>query len=139
MTRSAPHSLQLPPHVVSLPSSADFLTTISRIESALAARSIVMFAKLDQARAAADVHAELRPTVLLLFGSPAVGTPIMAANPHTAVELPLKAVVWEDDAGRVFVDYYDAAKALTNGYGLDAALLEKLEKIAGMLTSAIAG
>jgi uncharacterized protein (DUF302 family) len=138
MTRSASESFALPPHVISLPSRADFSTTVARLEAAFASRHITLFAKVDQAQAAAGSGALLRPTVLLLFGNPTAGTPIMAANPHAAVELPLKAVVWEDSEARVYVDYLDVTQVLADGYGLDPASFEKLEKIPDMLRGAIA-
>lgn len=137
MASSPSESFALPPHVISLPSNADLPTTVARVEAAFTNRNITLFAKVDQAQAASGSGTLLRPTVLLLFGNPAAGTPIMAANPHAAVELPLKAVVWEDSDGRVYLDYLDVTKVLINGYGLDPASFEKLEKIPALLRSAI--
>jgi uncharacterized protein (DUF302 family) len=120
-----------------MPSSGDFLTTVACIEAAFSERDITLFAKIDQADAASGAGAALRPTVLLLFGAPAVGTPIMEANPHAAVELPLKAVVWEDSAAQVHVDYLDVTKLLVDGYGTDPESVGKLAKIPALLSGAL--
>ncbi|MGF6768017.1 uncharacterized protein (DUF302 family) [Paraburkholderia sp. GAS199] len=137
MSTSASESFALPPHVVSLTSRVDFATTLARLEAAFQSRHITLFAKVDQAKAASDSGTTLRPTVLLLFGNPAAGTPIMAANPHAAVELPLKVVVWQDNAGLVHVDYSDVTQLLTRDYGIDRALFEKLAQIPAMLRSVV--
>ncbi|CAH2808538.1 MAG: hypothetical protein CPDRYMAC_6733 [uncultured Paraburkholderia sp.] len=137
MSGSASGSFVMPAHVVSMPSAFDFTTTVARIEAALAERNIALFAKIDQARAAADSGTALRLTVLLVFGNPAAGTPIMAANPHAAVELPLKAVIWEDDANGVHVDYADVTQVLAPDYGLDPVPFAALGKVAGMLRSVV--
>jgi uncharacterized protein (DUF302 family) len=69
---------------------------------------VTLFADIDQSAAGAS----LRPPRLFLFGNPKAGTPVMEANPHAALELPLRAVVWEDRRSRVWVDYQDVTTAL---------------------------
>ncbi len=82
--------------------------TVARLTSMLAARGIRVFAVIDQRAAAADVGLELRETVLVIFGNPAAGTPVMAAAPLAALDLPLKVVIW-DDEGQTRVSYYSPA------------------------------
>jgi uncharacterized protein (DUF302 family) len=132
-------SFKSPAYVLSLASSVDFLTTIARLEAAFASRHITLFAKVDQAQAAVEAGTSLRPTVLLLFGNPLAGTPVMQSNPHAAIELPLKAVVWQDETGNVQVDYLDVTQLLADGYGVDHAVFDKLKAIPDMLRNAIAG
>lgn len=112
-----------PGYVLKLRSRYDFDLTINRITQALTARGITIFADIDQAKAAARAGTTLRPTPLILFGNPKVGTPIMAANPHAALELPLKALVWQDEQGCVNVDYLDPSALLTQEYGTEKSLM----------------
>jgi uncharacterized protein (DUF302 family) len=82
--------------------------TVARLTDMLAARGMTVFAVIDQAAAARAVGLELRETTLVIFGSPAGGTPVMAAVPLAALDLPLKVLIW-DDAGQAKVSYYAPA------------------------------
>ena len=82
--------------------------TVARLTDMLAARGMTVFAVIDQAAAARAVGLELRETTLVIFGSPAGGTPVMAAAPLAAIDLPLKVLMW-DDAGQAKVSYYAPA------------------------------
>ena len=79
--------------------------TVARLTGMLAAKEITVFAVIDQTAAARAVGLELRATTLVIFGNPAGGTPVMAAAPLAAIDLPLKVLVW-DDAGQAKVSYY---------------------------------
>jgi uncharacterized protein (DUF302 family) len=81
--------------------------TLRRLEAALAARGMSVFARVDHAAGAKAAGLELRPTNLVIFGSPTAGTPLMAAAQTIGIDLPLKMLVWEDGEGRVFVAYND--------------------------------
>jgi len=82
--------------------------TVARLTGMLAAKEITVFAVIDQTAAARAVGLELRATTLVIFGNPAGGTPVMAAVPLAALDLPLKVLVW-DDAGQAKVSYYTPA------------------------------
>ena len=82
--------------------------TVARLTGMLAAKEITVFAVIDQTAAARAVGLELRATTLVIFGNPAGGTPVMAAVPLAAIDLPLKVLVW-DDAGQAKVSYYTPA------------------------------
>jgi uncharacterized protein (DUF302 family) len=82
--------------------------TVARLTDMLAAKEITVFAVIDQTAAARAVGLELRATTLVIFGNPAGGTPVMAAVPLAAIDLPLKVLVW-DDAGQAKVSYYAPA------------------------------
>src|ERR1700735_4405947 len=73
--------------------------TVDRLTTLMAQRGITVFATIDQRAAARTVGMELRETVLILFGNPAAGTPVMDTNPLAALDLPLKVLVW-DEHGR---------------------------------------
>jgi uncharacterized protein (DUF302 family) len=82
--------------------------TVTRITDLILARGMTVFATIDQRAAARTVDLDLRETVLILFGNPAAGTPVMDAAPLSALDLPLKLVVW-DDGGRTSVSYLKPA------------------------------
>ena len=95
--------------------------TVSRLTGLLAAKSVKVFAVIDQTAEASQVGMELRETTLVVFGNPAAGTPVMAASPLAALDLPLKVLVWDDD-GRTKVSYYSpAALAVRHHLGTDLA------------------
>ena len=83
--------------------------TLQRLEALLQERSITIFANIDHSGEAAKVGMSMRPTKLLIFGSPKGGTPLMLAAPSIAIDLPLKALIWEDADGKVWLTYNDPA------------------------------
>jgi uncharacterized protein (DUF302 family) len=101
--------------------------TAGRLTGLLSAKGMRVFAVIDQRAAAADAGLELRETVLVIFGSPAAGTPVMAAVPLAALDLPLKVLIW-DDGGETKVSYY-APGALAERYGLGPELAANLAGI----------
>jgi len=132
MTARADTPDTMPASLVTLSSKYDFATTVTRLRDTLAARGLTLFADIDQSEAAAGVGMPLRPTRLFLFGNPKSGTPVMAAYPHAALELPLKAVVWEDADRHVHIDYQDVTKTLV-AYHVDAPLLAPLQQVPALL------
>jgi uncharacterized protein (DUF302 family) len=101
--------------------------TVARLTDLVAAKGMKLFGTIDQSAAAHDAGLSLRPTVLVMFGSPAAGTPVMEASPLAALDLPLKVLIW-DDAGQTNVTYF-APGALAARYGLDADLAARLAGI----------
>ena len=81
--------------------------TLDRFEVAIARYGMTMFARIDHGAAAAKAGLELRPTVVLIFGNARAGTPLMQMAPTIAIDLPLKAVVWQDEAGATWLGYND--------------------------------
>lgn len=130
-------SLPFPPSVVPLASAYDFDATLARLKAGLAAAGAVVFADIDQREAAAQAGLALRRTRLILFGNPRAGTPVMAANPHAALELPLRLVVWEDDAGRTQLDYLDVTQTLGPLYGIADEQCAPLLKVPALLRSLV--
>ena len=95
--------------------------TVSKLTGMINAKGMKLFAAIDQSAEARQVGLSLRETVLVLFGSPAAGTPVMAAAPLAALDLPLKVLVW-DDEGQTKVSYYaPAALAARHHLGPDLA------------------
>lgn len=91
--------------IVHLSSPYTVAKTIERLEAVLAARGIPVLARIDHSGGAAQVGLTMPPTELILFGNAKAGTPLMLAAPTVAIDLPLKALIREDDAGRVWVSY----------------------------------
>jgi uncharacterized protein (DUF302 family) len=87
--------------IIQFSSPWTFTETVERIEALFKAKKIKLFVRIDQAAEATAVGLGLRPTTLLIFGDPAKGTPLMEAYPSLAIDLPLKALVWETAPGEV--------------------------------------
>jgi uncharacterized protein (DUF302 family) len=110
--------------------------TVSRLTETLSARGVKVFAVIDQSLQARAANLELRETVLVIFGNPAAGTPVMQAVPLAALDLPLKLLIWAD-GDQTKVSYY-SAETLAARYGLSEELAAKLaavDAIAGALVT----
>lgn len=127
-----------PARTQTLTSQFDFATTVARLNEALNSHGITLFADIDQRAAAILAGTTLRQTRLFLFGNPKGGTPAMDANPHAAVELPLRAVVWEDDHGMTHIVYQDTGSVLAAEYGLAQSMVAALAGLRPLL-EAVAG
>ncbi len=79
--------------------------TLDRLEAAIQAKNLIVFALIDHSGEAARIGLAMNDTKLLLFGAPKGGTPLMIASPLLALDLPLKALVWQDDDGKVWASY----------------------------------
>jgi uncharacterized protein (DUF302 family) len=108
--------------------------TVERLTGLIAAKGMKLFAVIDQRAEADQAGLKLRETVLVMFGSPVAGTPVMDAAPLAALDLPLKVLVW-DDGGQAKVTY-TAPEALAARYGLSSDLAARLAGI-GPLTDAL--
>ncbi len=112
-----------------------FAETVQRLERTIEARGLVMFAKIDHAEAAQKAGLTLRPTQLLIFGNPKSGTPLMQAIPTVAVDLPLKALVWQGDDGKVRIAVN--AADLYKRHGLSDEQAKPLAGVAGLVEAAL--
>jgi uncharacterized protein (DUF302 family)/uncharacterized membrane protein YidH (DUF202 family) len=93
--------------LVSVPSRHNAAQTLERLEAVLKQKGIHLFARIDHAAGAREAGLALRPTTVLLFGNPQAGTPLMQSQQTIGIDLPLKALVWEDEAGRAWLTYND--------------------------------
>jgi uncharacterized protein (DUF302 family) len=110
--------------------------TVARLERAITGAGMRIFARIDQAEEAHAVGLAMHPTVLLLFGSPRAGTPLMAARPTVAIDLPLKALVWEDDAGATWLTY-NTPRLLEERHALPPSLASTLAPAGALLERAL--
>jgi uncharacterized protein (DUF302 family) len=95
--------------IIDLACTRSVAETVDRLESVLKAKGIKIFLRIDQAAEAAAAGLKMRPTVLLIFGDPKAGTPLMNQYPSIAMDLPLKALAWESADGRVWLSYNSSA------------------------------
>ena len=91
--------------LVTLPSEHSVPKTVERLKAMLAQKGIEVFADIDHAAAAKKVGLSLRPTQVLIFGNPKAGTPLMQSRQTIGLDLPLRVLVWEDEAGKVWLTY----------------------------------
>jgi uncharacterized protein (DUF302 family) len=118
--------------LISILSSLDPKETMDRLEAALRTSGVTIFARIDHAAGAAEAGESLRPTELLIFGNPKGGTPLMQAEQTIGIDLPLKALVWQDDAGRVWLSYNEPAW-LAKRHGLGPEVGGTVANMAAML------
>jgi uncharacterized protein (DUF302 family) len=91
--------------LVTLPSAHGVRETVERLKSLLAQKGIQLFAHIDHAAGAQKVGLALRPTQVLIFGNPQAGTPLMQSQQTIGLDLPLRVLIWEDAAGKVWLSY----------------------------------
>lgn len=95
--------------LMTLPSAHGVKDTIDRLEREVKSKGLTIFARIDHAAGAAEASLALRPTELLIFGNAKGGTPLMQAQQTIGIDLPLKALAWEDAYGKVWLSYNDPA------------------------------
>lgn len=92
-----------------VPSPHDVATTMDKLEAVVTEKGMTVMARVDHGANAAKAQMELRPTQLLIFGNPKVGTPLMLCSQSIAVDLPQKMLVWQAEDGKVYLGYNDPA------------------------------
>lgn len=126
--------------VLTLPSDHDFATTTAQLEEAIADNGLVLVTRIDHAANAENAGLDLRPTTVFVFGNPQAGTPLMQAARTIALDLPQKMLVWEDDAGDVFVTWRDpSVVAADHGLASDHGPLPNIVALLEALASAATG
>lgn len=121
--------------MIHLPSHHSVEETLQRLQSLLAEKSVNIFALVDHSGEAAKAGLQMRPTKLLIFGNPKAGTPLMQAAPSLAIDLPLKALIWEDADGKIWLTFNDPAY-LQHRHGFPGALIANLSAVNGLLAKA---
>lgn len=111
--------------------------TIQRLSALLKSKGVAIFALIDHSGEAEKDGLKMRPTQLLIFGNPKGGTPLMLAAPSTAIDLPLKALVWEDADGKVWLSY-NSPDYLQQRHGFPADLEKNIAAIEPLLAQVVA-
>jgi len=110
--------------------------TVARLRGILEAKGITLFALVNHSGEAAKVDMKMRPTKLLIFGSPKAGTPVMLAAPSIALDLPLKILVWQDDQEKVWISY-NSVEYLRERHNVPANLLPNLAAVEAIAAKAV--
>lgn len=126
-----------PNGIVDVPTRRSVDQAVDRLKALLQAKGITLFAVIDHSGEAAKVGLEMRPTKLLIFGSPKAGTPLMLAAPSIAIDLPLKILVWEDAEGKVWLSY-NSPEYLEGRHTLPASLVPNIAVVGALVASAAA-
>ena len=111
--------------IISILSSHSVDETLEKLKGILQAKGVTLFALVDHSGEAEKVGMKMRPTKLLIFGSPKAGTPLMLAAPSSAIDLPLKILIWEDAQGKVWISY-NSPDYLKERHGLPQELVQNI-------------
>jgi uncharacterized protein (DUF302 family) len=124
--------------VVKVRSAYKMAATVARLEADIRAKGIAFFGALDQARLAADAGVSLRPSILLTFGNPALGTLFLASNPSAGLDWPVRLLVVEDDKGLVWAEYTDFAWIARRHHITDRdAAFQMASKVAASIAASV--
>jgi uncharacterized protein (DUF302 family) len=122
--------------IINLSSPHTVLETLARLEAVVQAKGIPILAMIDHSGDAAKAGLQMNPTKLLIFGNAKAGTPIMLASPSAAIDLPLKALVWQDRDGKVWLSYNSPAY-LKQRHGIPDNLLPNIAGIEAICVQAV--
>ena len=110
--------------------------TVKRLESILGQRGVQVFALIDHSGEAEKVGMKMLPTKLVIFGNPKGGTPLMVAAPTLAIDLPPKALVWEDEGGKVWITY-NSPEYLQQRHGVPEDLMKNIAVVGALVAKAV--
>jgi uncharacterized protein (DUF302 family) len=120
--------------LTTIPSSFGPKETMDRLEAEIKSKGMTVFARIDHAAGAAEVGLPLRPTELLIFGNAKAGTPLMQADQAIGIDLPLRALVWQDANGKVWLSYNEPSW-LAKRHGLTAGTKATVDTMADSLSN----
>lgn len=123
--------------LISVASPHTAAVTMNKLEAVVKERGLNVFARIDHAAGATKIGKTLRPTELLIFGNPQGGTPLMECAQTTGIDLPLKALVWQDEAGKVMLSYNDPAFLAKRHGAASCPVVENLSKALGGIAQAV--
>lgn len=121
--------------IITLPSHYSVTETLDRLALLLREKAITVFSRIDHAAEAEKVHLAMLPTQLLIFGNPGGGTPIMLSAPLSAIDLPIKALAWQDADGAVWLSYNDP-DLLHTRFDVPEALLTPVRALNSLILQA---
>ena len=121
--------------IVTIPSHHSVDETVEKLEGVLRAKGVKLFALIDHSGEAENVGIRMPPTKLLIFGNPKAGSPLMIASRSSAIDLPMKALIWEDSDGKVWISY-NAPGYLQTRHGLPPELTQNVAVVEALATNA---
>jgi uncharacterized protein (DUF302 family) len=122
--------------IVTRQSPCSVVETLDRLEKALQSKGIQVFTRVDHSGEAHRAGLHMNPTQLLIFGNPKGGTPVMVSAPTSAIDLPLKALAWQDDSGKVWLSWNDP-NYIRRRFGLSEEVIKPLAGIVPLLESVL--
>ena len=125
------------PGLVTRAAPAGVGPTLDKLEALLRARGVTIFARIDHAAGATQVGLSMPPSQVLIFGNPRGGTPLMLAAPAAALELPFKALAWEDEQGQAWLGFNDP-RYLAERFGLNEDQVRPLAPLVAIIEQAVA-
>jgi len=125
--------------MIAVKSSSGVKETMNRLEANVKKRGLNVFVRIDHAAGAAKVGKILRPTELLIFGNPKGGTPFMECSQTVGIDLPLKALVWQDDSAQVWLAYNDPAYIAQRHEIEQCPVVRKLSKVLSAIAGEVVG
>lgn len=126
------------PGISSILSPFSLDTTVSKLESAIAAKGLNLFAHIDHGLGATQAGLRMQPAHVLIFGHARAGTPLMVASPLLALDLPLKVLVWQDAEGKAWVSY-NTPEFLVERHAIPADLAKNIAGVEPLIKAALAG
>jgi uncharacterized protein (DUF302 family)/uncharacterized membrane protein YidH (DUF202 family) len=121
--------------IIDIPSNHSVDQTVGRLKGMLEEMRVTLFALVDHSGEAEKVGMKMRPTKLLIFGSPKAGTPIMLASPSSAIDLPLKMLIWQDHHEKVWISY-NSPEYLQERHGIPSELRQNIAAVATLAAKA---
>ncbi len=122
--------------IIDVPSRYSVSETLTRLQLILKEKGMTVFALVNHSGEAEKVGLTMRPTQLLIFGSPKGGTPLMVAAPRLAIDLPLKALAWQDEQGQVWLSY-NSPEYLQQRHGFPSELMKNIAGIGALVQKAV--
>ncbi len=122
--------------IITVPSNDPVDQTIEKLKQVLQSKEITLFALIDHSGEAAKAGMKMRPTKLLIFGSPKSGTPVMLAAPSIAIDLPLKVLVWENSQGKTWVSY-NSPEYLQKRHAVPDELIKNISGVGALVQQSV--
>src|ERR1700682_6653109 len=136
MTQSELEGPDMERGIIDMPSRYSVPETLARLQSILKEKGLTVLALVDHSGEAEKAGLAMRPTQLLIFGSPKAGTPLMVAAPRLAIDLPLKALAWQDEQGKGWLSY-NAPEYLPQRHGFPTELMKNIAVIGALIQKAV--
>ncbi len=121
--------------IIDVPTDHSVDQAVEKFKAVLQEKGVTLFALVDHSGEAAKAGLAMRPTKLLIFGSPRAGTPLMLAAPRIAIDLPLKLLIWEDAQGKVWLSY-NSPEYLRTRHNLPGELMQAISVVANLAAKA---
>lgn len=122
--------------MIHLSSPYSVAETVDRLEAVIQTQGLKLFCRIDHSGEAAKIGLKMHPTQVIIFGSPKGGTPVMLASPTAAIDLPLKALIWEDGGGKVWISY-NRPDYLQHRHNISDGLLKNIAGIGPLLQNVV--